>query len=212
MLTVNSGQPFDITTGQDLYGDTLSNSRPGLATDPNTPGVIRTSYGLLDPNPSAHEQILPHNYGRGPGIVMANLRVGKNFTFGRPREPGTAVSSGGNGPPRGLTTGPFSTAAGSQSTGGASSRRYSLSMARSSAISRHPFSVRRTSPMGRASWAGLDSRSQPITGGLNCKHVSPSDRTSKVEQLGENARRPLRAGSNKLEDSDLNGEVYHDRR
>ena len=141
-----------------------------------------------------------------------NLRVGKNFTFGRPREPGTAVSSGGNGPPRGLTTGPFSTAAGSQSTGGASSRRYSLSMARSSAISRHPFSVRRTSPMGRASWAGLDSRSQPITGGLNCKHVSPSDRTSKVEQLGENARRPLRAGSNKLEDSDLNGEVYHDRR
>src|SRR5215469_425767 len=64
-----------------------------------------------------------------------NLRVGKNFTFGRPRDPGTAVSSGGNGPPRDLTTGPFSTAAGSQSTGGASSRRYSLSMARSSAIS-----------------------------------------------------------------------------
>ena len=97
LLTVNSGQPFDITTGQDLYGDTLFNSRPGLATDPNTPGVIRTSYGLLDPNPSAHEQILPHNYGRGPGIVMANLRVGKNFTFGRPREPGTAASSGGTG-------------------------------------------------------------------------------------------------------------------
>src|SRR5262249_42968471 len=94
----------------------------------NKPGVIKASYGLLDPNPTLNEQIVPRNYGRGPGIVMANLRVGKNFTFGRSREPGTAVTGVGNGPPRGVATGPFSTATGNQSTAGASSRRYSLSI------------------------------------------------------------------------------------
>src|SRR5262249_24489455 len=45
---LQSGAPFDITSGSDLYGTTLFNGRPGLATDPNKPGLIATSYGLLD--------------------------------------------------------------------------------------------------------------------------------------------------------------------
>jgi hypothetical protein len=52
LLTAYSGQPFDLTVGHDLYGDTLLNGRPGIATDPAKPGVIQTSYGLLDPNPT----------------------------------------------------------------------------------------------------------------------------------------------------------------
>jgi len=52
LLSVNSGQPFDITVGHDLYGDTLFNGRPGIATDLNKAGVIQTSYGLLDSNPT----------------------------------------------------------------------------------------------------------------------------------------------------------------
>jgi hypothetical protein len=32
LLTANTGPPFDITTGHDFYGDTLFNSRPGIAT------------------------------------------------------------------------------------------------------------------------------------------------------------------------------------
>ncbi len=48
LLTANSGPPFDITAGRDLYGDTLFNGRPGMATDPNAPGVVATRYGLLD--------------------------------------------------------------------------------------------------------------------------------------------------------------------
>ena len=46
-VVVQSGVPFDITTGTDLYGTTLFNARPGFATDPNQPGVIQTAYGLL---------------------------------------------------------------------------------------------------------------------------------------------------------------------
>jgi hypothetical protein len=71
-LTADSGPPFDITVGRDLYGTTLFNARPGLPTDPTKPGLIRTRYGLLDPNPTADQQILPRNYGRGPGQVMLN--------------------------------------------------------------------------------------------------------------------------------------------
>lgn len=58
MLTANSGPPFNITVGHDLYGDTVFNGRPGIATDPNKPGVVKTSYGLLDPNPTTGERLL----------------------------------------------------------------------------------------------------------------------------------------------------------
>jgi hypothetical protein len=47
-----SGQPFDILVGHDLYADTLFNGRPGIATNPAKTGVIETTYGLLDPNPT----------------------------------------------------------------------------------------------------------------------------------------------------------------
>ena len=55
-VVVQSGPPFDITAGRDLYGTTLFNGRPGIATDPNKPGVIQTPYGLLDPNPTPDEK------------------------------------------------------------------------------------------------------------------------------------------------------------
>ena len=76
-VIVDSGPPFDITVGRDLYGTTLFNGRPGIPNDPNKPGLIRTSFGLLDPNPTADQRILPRNYGRGPGSVTVNLRIAK---------------------------------------------------------------------------------------------------------------------------------------
>jgi hypothetical protein len=82
LLNVASGTPFDITVGKDIYGTTLFNGRPGIANDPARPGLIPTSYGLLDPNPAADETILHRNYGRGPGTVSVNLRVTKTFTLG----------------------------------------------------------------------------------------------------------------------------------
>ncbi len=85
LVTLQSGPPFDITTGSDLYGTTLFNGRPGIATDPSKPGLIQTKYGLLDPNPTAGETILTRNYGRGPGLMSVNLRIGKTFAFGKER-------------------------------------------------------------------------------------------------------------------------------
>ena len=82
LLTARSGPPFNITVGRDLYGTTLFNGRPGIATDPSKPGLIQTSYGLLDPSPTLGETILPRNSGRGPGSVQFNMRLSKTFGFG----------------------------------------------------------------------------------------------------------------------------------
>jgi len=81
-VIVQSGAPFDITTGSDLYGTTLFNARPGIVTDSSIQGVIPTRYGLLDPNPAPGEPILGRNYGRGPGQMRVNLRVAKAIGFG----------------------------------------------------------------------------------------------------------------------------------
>ena len=81
-VNLQSGPPFDITAGSDLFGTTLFNGRPGLVTSASKPGVIQTPYGLLDPNPTPDEELLPRNFGRGPGLVSINLRVRKTFVFG----------------------------------------------------------------------------------------------------------------------------------
>jgi Carboxypeptidase regulatory-like domain len=83
LLNLSSGPPFDITAGRDIYGTTLFNARPGVATDSTKPGLIASSYGLLDPNPTPDEKSLGRNFGRGPGTMSVNLRVTKTFSFGR---------------------------------------------------------------------------------------------------------------------------------
>jgi hypothetical protein len=95
LLSLQSGAPFDITTGTDLYGTTIFNSRPGFATDPTRPGLIQTEYGLLDPNPTPQEKLVPRNFGRGPGQMSVNLRVGKTFGFGPERGSGGKHSGSG---------------------------------------------------------------------------------------------------------------------
>ncbi len=141
LLTANTGPPFDITSGSDIYGDTLFNARPGIATDSNKPGVIATPYGLLDPNPMPGEKLLSRNFGRGPGQIMLNMRIGRTFGFGPSREPGgvSSDSGGGRGPGgggpggggggRGGPSSPFQMGGGGQGGGGGSSgRRYSLTI------------------------------------------------------------------------------------
>ena len=85
-IVVQSGAPYDITIGQDIYGDTLFTARPGIPTDLSKPGLIDTKYGWLDPNPTPGEQILPRNSGRGPGLISVNMRLGKTIGFGPERE------------------------------------------------------------------------------------------------------------------------------
>jgi len=83
LIILQSGMPFNITTSQDIYGDTVLSARPGIASN-STPGAILTSYGWLDPNPVAGETILPRNFGRGPGQEVINLRLARTFRFGQP--------------------------------------------------------------------------------------------------------------------------------
>jgi hypothetical protein len=128
LLTANTGPPFDITAGQDLYRDTLFNGRPGIATDPNKRGVVATKYGLLDPNPTPGEKLLPRNFGRGPGQIMLNMRIGRTFTFGSAHEGGAAPEAPGpDGGPRRVPTSPFGTGGGQGGTRSAD-RRYSLTI------------------------------------------------------------------------------------
>ena len=98
-VVMQSGAPFDITAGNDLYGTTLFNARPGIGADPTKPGLIPTPYGLLDPNPSPGERLLPRNFGRGPGQYNVNLRIAKVIGFGKERGASGAAParSGGGG-------------------------------------------------------------------------------------------------------------------
>jgi hypothetical protein len=93
-VVMQSGAPFDITSGNDAYGTTLFNARPGIATDLSKPGLIQTAYGLLDPNPGPGETILSRNYGRGPGQYNVNLRISKTIGFGRERGAAAGTSGG----------------------------------------------------------------------------------------------------------------------
>jgi hypothetical protein len=89
-LIISSGSPFNITVGRDLNGDSLYNDRPAFAADLTKPGVVITRWGAFDPNPTVGEQIIPRNFGSGPGSLTTNLRVSKTFGFGK--ETSTAAS------------------------------------------------------------------------------------------------------------------------
>ena len=97
-IIANSGPPFNITTGRDTNGDTSFSERPAFATDPNKPGVIRTPYGLLDPNPTPDEKIIPRNFAQGPTFLSMNVGASKTFKFGRAIPPKTPVAATGTPP------------------------------------------------------------------------------------------------------------------
>jgi hypothetical protein len=145
-IIMSSGQPYNVTVGQDLDGDSIFNDRPSFSTAPcttNTPpysGIACTPLGTFNLNPSAGEKAIPINIGTGPTLFTANLRLSKTFGFGREVGAGQGPRGGqgggggggrGGGAPggglggRGLSGagggpgGPFSAAA-------PTSRRYNL--------------------------------------------------------------------------------------
>jgi hypothetical protein len=129
-VVIESGPPFDITVGRDLYGTTLFNARPGIPIDLSKPGLIATQYGLLDPNPTADQTILTRNFGRGPGTIMVNLRVTKLIEFGGkgdgPVIPNTGPGSGAPRPAPGVFT-----PAGAPASASSGGRKYTLSISMS---------------------------------------------------------------------------------
>ncbi len=101
-LVLNSGQPFNITIGQDLSGDNQFNDRPAWATSAST-DTIATSYGTFDLDPAWNENRIPYNFGNGPTQFSMNMRLSKSFGIG-PRvgsRPSGSFGGPGGGPPPG---------------------------------------------------------------------------------------------------------------
>jgi hypothetical protein len=100
-VVANSGAPFNITLGQDVYGTgmVMTNARPAFAA-PGASGsnIVVTRWGTFDTSttPSPGETIIPPNYATGPGQFTTNLRLSKTFGFGKKPE-GPSSSSGPGG-------------------------------------------------------------------------------------------------------------------
>jgi len=82
LIIAQSGAPFNITTGLDTNADSLFLDRPALATDLTRPSVRKTPCGNFDLLPLPGAEIIPRNYGYGPGYFSVNFRVAKTFGFG----------------------------------------------------------------------------------------------------------------------------------
>jgi hypothetical protein len=82
LIIAQSGAPFNIITGLDTNADTIFLERPAFATDLTRTSVRRTPYGNFDLLPLPGAQIIPRNYGDGPGYFSVNFRISKTFGFG----------------------------------------------------------------------------------------------------------------------------------
>ncbi|MFZ0662666.1 MAG: carboxypeptidase regulatory-like domain-containing protein [Acidobacteriaceae bacterium] len=115
-VVFQTGQPFNITLGQDVNGDSFFNDRPSFAK-PGDTDTISTQYGTFNLNPGTDYTPIPINYGNGPNLFTFNLRAGKSFAFGpevahggfsgggghyhHGHGLGPGGLNGGGGPPRG---------------------------------------------------------------------------------------------------------------
>ena len=130
-VIINSGQPYNLTTGQDNNGDSIFNDRPWFATGNTNPVCTsRASFSTTDTGLA----VVPVNNCTGPADATLNLRLSKTIGFGRETKGGAGGSGDrGYGGPRGghgggLGPGGLSGSGGNMQLGGRSvnSRRYNL--------------------------------------------------------------------------------------
>ena len=172
-MIMNSGAPFNVTTGTDLNGDSIFNDRPAFASG-STAKIAVTDLGNFDVAPGPNEPRIPYNFGDGPGQFTLNLRLSKTFGIGPKLEAesnsqqqgGGDHHEGGRGPgghgPGGM--GPMG--GGRRGPGGPfgerSSQRYSLTF---SANARNLFNhVNPAPPIGNLS-SQLFDQSTALAGG-----------------------------------------------
>jgi len=111
-LIVNSGTPYNITTGIDSLEEGVAAERPSLAV--NVPAAscggtgfkYEAGYGCFNLNPAPGTEI-ERNYGRGPWNETLMLRIARTWGFVnkegtvQPDGPGGPGGPGGGGPPPG---------------------------------------------------------------------------------------------------------------
>ncbi len=95
-LVVNSGPPYNITTGLDPNHTGTATARPGLVAGPCQ------GAGCFNLNPAPGTEI-EHYYGRGPGAINVAMRLSRTWTFGPERAAAPADTGGGHGGPMALS-------------------------------------------------------------------------------------------------------------
>jgi hypothetical protein len=97
-MVAQSGQPFNITLGQQFNGDSIFNARPTFATlQTDTTKIKATPWGTFDLAPVPGEALIPVNLGTGPARFTLNMRLAKTFGFGKKPETATAATGGTSG-------------------------------------------------------------------------------------------------------------------
>src|ERR1700685_1717497 len=95
-LIASSGPPFNITTGDDLFGDAQFSARPAVGDcSPPAPNLIQTKFGCFNTAPAAGQALIPINDFTGPSRFTLNVRLSKTFGFGKKKE---TAPTGPNGP------------------------------------------------------------------------------------------------------------------
>jgi hypothetical protein len=141
-LIASSGPPFNITTGDDLFGDAQFSARPSFGDcSVAAPNLVQTKFGCFNTTPAAGQATIPINGFTGPDRFTFNLRVSKTIGFGKKKESAPTGANGpggggtfGRGPGGGGGRGGFGGRGGGPGGGpgqdaGASNRRYSLTLA-----------------------------------------------------------------------------------
>lgn len=101
-VTANTGAPFNITRGVDLNGDGLTNERPTFGELATRCGELGLTNSFCDVSGFDPNAIIPRNFADGPKFFNVNLRVSKNFGFGKTATPANdRAQTGGGGGPRG---------------------------------------------------------------------------------------------------------------
>ncbi|HEX7330159.1 MAG TPA: TonB-dependent receptor [Pyrinomonadaceae bacterium] len=133
-VVANTGQAFNITTGQDRNLDRQFNERPSFAgpnADCSAQNIRCTRFGNFNLTPLPGEPIIPRNFAQAPGFFVINLRVSRTFMFGTINRGNAAAAAA-----RPAATGPApatgATAAGPRPQGGGaavpSEKRYNLNV------------------------------------------------------------------------------------
>lgn len=135
ILMANSGGPFSILLGQDLYGTGIHDARPALATASTPPSeVVVTPFGAFNILPGSESVPIPPDTETGPGNLMLNLRASRTFGFGgngRARHGGEGTASGesqGRRHDRGSLGGRGLGSGGGFGLSGATEQRYALTL------------------------------------------------------------------------------------
>lgn len=89
-----SGQPYNITVPENLFGTSIFNARPGFAVGAPGCATFSTSDPFCFSIPALGQAYtpIPINYGTGPDLISVNLRVSKTFGLG----PRLERAGGGN--------------------------------------------------------------------------------------------------------------------